>query len=126
VSTCVIWGVALLLAVFGVLDLVHCLLVAVCVTALLVVWPHVLPDMPRLPALPHRLHPGARRDLSDLSWSVTDRDGRASAKALARVGALADSAGLYALATTIGQTPSPSLNQVLDWLDSIDEKVKYD
>jgi len=115
VGACVSWAIALLLAWLGVLDIAHCLLLAGCVTALLLVWPRVLPLPPHLPEIPHHSHPGARRDLSDLSWSVIDRDGRASTKALVRLRALTDF-----------QNPSPSPTEVLRWLDTLNDKEKHD
>ena len=126
VGTGVAWALALFLAIFSVLDLVHCLLLAGCATALLVAWPHSLPPPPRLPDLPHHTHLGARRDLADLSWSATERDGSASVRALSRVRALADATGVDTVRHEIDHDPSPSLPQVFNWLDSIDEKVKYD
>jgi len=126
VGACVVWAVTVLLAVFRVLDVVHCLLIAVCVTVLLIVWPQSVPSAPRLPDLPRHTHLGARRDLADLSWSATDPDGRASAKTLARVRELARATGLDGVRGEIDQSASPSLNRVFRWLDSVDEKVKYD
>ena len=126
VGTSVVWAAAALLGAFHILDLVHCLLIAVCVTVLLIVWPQSVHAAPRLPDLPRHTHLGARRDLADLSWSATDADGRASAKALARVRQLTSVTELDGVRGEIDQSPSPSLNRVFRWLDSIDEKVKYD
>ena len=126
VGLSIIWALAALLAVVGVLDLAHCLLAAACLTAVVVAWPRTLPEPPRLPMLPHHSHLGARRDLADLSWSATDPDGRVSAKAVRRVRALADISGLAGVQNEIEQVPSPGMTQVFHWLDSIDEKVKYD
>lgn len=126
VGTSIIWVLTALLAVFGILDLVHCLLLACCVTVVVIAWPRTLPETPVLPLPPHRSHLGARRDLADLSWSATDPDGRVSAKAVARVRALADISDLDGVRSEIEEVPSPGMTQVFHWLDSIDEKVKYD
>ena len=126
VGTCLTSAVALLLALTQALDYIHCLLLASSVTALLIVWPRTLPEPPQLPDLPHHAHLGSRRDLSELSWAATDRDGRVSAKALVRVRLLANAADLDEVRDQIDRSSSPSVNQVLRWLDSIDEKVKYE
>jgi|GEM_PF-5094401 len=117
------WIVAILLALTSVLDTAHAVLLAGCVTALTVIWPPAVPASPRLPELPFHSHPGGRRDLSDLSWSAFERDGRVSAKVVARVRAVAQSAiADEPQLPAIDATRSPTPAQVLDWLDLIESR----
>ncbi|MDR0848946.1 MAG: hypothetical protein LBN10_07900 [Propionibacteriaceae bacterium] len=122
------WVLALLLSLTHLIDTPHTLLLAVCVTALCLAWPEEMNSGPRLPVLPFHTHFGARRDLSELSWWAFDRDGRASARVVSRVRALAEDApSLDPVREAIDTSSSPSFTQILSWLDAIDaEKESHD
>lgn len=114
------WAVAVLLAVTRALDVPHALLLGGCVTVLALAWPAPLPGPPRLRPARFRSHAGSRRDVSDLSWQMRSRDGSVSPRGAARLQALARATGLQTLADAIGETPAPSPQQALRWLDVID------
>lgn len=129
VVICIAWVLAAILIASSVLDPSHALLLAGCATGVILVWPRYLPSPARLADLPYHQHLGGRRDLSQLSWSVFERDGSVSPKARARVVALADDRpDLAGLAATIAGTNSPTPAQVQAWLDLIasDDKETND
>jgi hypothetical protein len=122
------WVVALVLSLTHLIDTAHVLLLAVCVTALCLAWPKEMNIGPRLPVLPFHTHLGARHDLSELSWSAFDRDGRPSPRVISRVRALAEDApSLNFVREAIDTSSSPTFTQILSWLDAIDaEKENHD
>jgi len=127
VLTCLTWVLALALILTRTLDPVHATLLAGCATAIILLWPGILPDIPRLPDLPHHSHPGARRDLSNLSWSTFEMDGRVTPKVQARIRALTEGRPhLDSLRDVIDETPHPTPTQVLDWLDIIVYRLSTD
>ncbi len=115
-----VWAVSIVLALTRILDAPHCLLLAGAVTALIVAWPHGTTIESDLPELPLHSHPGGRRDLSELSWSLFDRSGRATPRIMARVTKLADEAGLADLSRTIASKDNATLSELQRWLNLID------
>ncbi len=116
------WALALGLILSHALDIPHALLLAGLVTALTVVWPSDDAASPELPKVPLPSRPGGRRDLSELSWSLIDRVGRANPRTMKRIGALAAEAGLDDLSRDIAARPTASLRQLHRWLDAIAEQ----
>jgi len=86
------WLLGTGLTLTHVLDISHAALLAGVLTGLILAWPVETADAPRLPDQPFRSRPGARRDLSYLSWSVFTSDGLISAPARDRLDRLADEA----------------------------------
>ena len=121
VPIAVSWVLALILGLFQVLDWPHLVLLAGCATALVLVFSHTDTASPHLPDLPLHSRPGARRDLSALSWSAIEREGYVSPAVVARVRVIAAAdPGLEPLHRTIAASPRPSPSQVLRWLDTIE------
>ena len=101
-----------LMGVTNLLDAPHCVTLAAAATALILIWPDVLPAAPALNPAPTPTHRGARRELPDLSWSVFDGQGGVSDKALNRL-------------RTMQGPPlpdHPSAAEVRDWLDKIEQR----
>jgi hypothetical protein len=108
----VVWAAAAGLALTRTLDLGHAGALAAIVTALALAWPDPAPPGPSLPDLPHLARPGARRDLSELSWSALERDGVLGYRALRR---------LHTLAGPDAAPPDQRLTpaQAVAWLDQL-------
>jgi len=117
IALVVTWIVAIVLILTRTLDAPHALVLAACASGLTILWPDQPSDIPALNTPPYRTHAGAHRDLSDLSWTLIDLDGRVSDRAMARVRVLADGTPL---AQTIDSQGRVSPAQVLKWLDIID------
>ena len=77
------------LAVFGMIDAGHVLVVAAVVIAVILLWPGD-GDLshPRLPRHAVVRRPGSRRDVTDLAWLATTRDGRVSPRVMEHARAL--------------------------------------
>jgi len=114
------WVIAGTVGCLRVLDWPHLVLLAGCVSAVLLVGPNQATNPPRLPDLPPHSHPGARRDLSALSWAAIDREGMVSQALVARAHALTkDDPSLEDVRRCIESARSASPAQVLSWLDQV-------
>jgi hypothetical protein len=80
---------AALLAGFGILDVVHAIILAACAMTVFLVSATVPGEDPSWPAAPVLPHAGARTDLSDLAWAAVTRDGMVTDRVLRRARAIA-------------------------------------
>lgn len=115
------WAIALLLALTRVLDAAHAVQIAAVVMALAFVWPTDTAVAAVLPPAPNHSHAGERAEVSHLSWSAIDIDGKVTSRVVSRVLSLAsDNPSLEPLRRTIAETPHPTRGQVIGWLNEID------
>ncbi len=118
-----LWALALVVALTRTLDGAHAGLLAAVASGFVLAWPKDLPAEPRLPTLPAHSHQGGRADLSQLSWTAFDAEGRAADKAMARLGSLTEgSEALAGLRHQMESGPRPRSGQILRWLDLIDHQ----
>jgi hypothetical protein len=118
----VIIGLAVLipLAVFGVVDVAHCLLLAaLTITALELIPAAQSPDQLSLPPPPSPNRAGGRADISDLAWAALRGDGRMSDHVMRRVRTLAARRHTD-VPFPVNQPPTPA--QLNRWLDQLEQR----
>lgn len=111
-------GVMTPFALFGVIDLAHCLLIAALIIAGLELVPVAESSSPlALPPPPAPNRAGGRGDVSDLAWAALRGDGRMSDHVMRRVRALAERHHAD-LPFPVNRPPTP--DQLMRWLDRLD------
>jgi hypothetical protein len=81
---------AVFLAATGTVDVLHAVLLAAVVVVVAAAWRRAEPGQEvRWPPLPDEDRPGARPDVSELSWSTFSRDGTVGLRVTARIRTLA-------------------------------------